>query len=69
MLAGHDTTASSIMWGLFELSRDQVYQQRIREEIAGVRLRMTERNQDQLTMSDLESMKYLTAFIKVFRFV
>lgn len=69
MLAGHDTTASSIMWGLFELSRDQVYQQRIREEIASVRLRMTERNQDQLTMSDLESMKYLTAFIKVFRFV
>lgn len=65
MLAGHDTTASSIMWGLYELSLNQDSQCRIRKEIADVRLRMSERGDDNLTVSDLESMKYFSAFIKV----
>ncbi|GJJ15839.1 hypothetical protein Clacol_010117 [Clathrus columnatus] len=64
MLAGHDTTASSIMWGLYELSRDQVSQQHIREEIANVRLRISQRGDEKLTITDLETMKYLSAFIK-----
>lgn len=65
MLAGHDTTASSVMWGLYELSRHPECQHRIREELSQIRLRMSERGNDTVTMADLESMRYFNAFIKV----
>ncbi|GJJ15876.1 hypothetical protein Clacol_010154 [Clathrus columnatus] len=64
MLAGHDTTGASIIWGLYELSRHQYFQRRIREEIVHVRSRMSERGDSMLTTTDLETMKYLAAFIK-----
>lgn len=64
MLAGHDTTASSVMWGLYELSLNQDIQRRIRKEISDLRLRISERGNDKLSVADLESMKYFSAFIK-----
>ena len=65
MLAGHETTASTMNWVLWELSKDLEYQALCREEIARVRSEVIARGDDDLTLTDLENMPYVTAIIKV----
>ena len=65
MLAGHETTASSMNWLLWELSKDSEYQALCRDEIAQIRSQVIARGDDDFTMADLESMPYVTAIIKV----
>ena len=64
-MAGHETTASTITWGLYELSRNPTVQTKVREEIKATRRRAAQRGDDELTVADLDSMKYLLAVIKV----
>lgn len=64
MLAGHETTASSMNWLLWELSKDLEYQALCRDEIAQIRSQVIARGDDDFTMADLESMPYVTAIIK-----
>ncbi|KAF9021771.1 cytochrome P450 [Hymenopellis radicata] len=59
ILAGHDTTAHSLAWLLYELSRHPEDQDRIRQEILHARSRTTV-----LTSSDYDAMIWLNASIK-----
>ena len=64
-MAGHETTASTITWALYELSRNLAVQTKVREEIKATRRHAAQRGDDELTVADLDSMKYLLAVIKV----
>jgi cytochrome P450 len=64
MLAGHETTASTITWALYELSRRPDFQNNIREEIKSTRAQAAQRD-DELSVAELDSMKYLMALMKV----
>jgi len=63
-LAGHDTTANTTDWILYELSRNLGYQNKIREEIKSTRAAAAERGDLELTIADLDSMKYTLAAMK-----
>ena len=65
MLAGHETTASTMNWLLWELSKDLEYQALCREEITRVRAQVIARGDDDFSVADLENMPYLTAILKV----
>ncbi|GJJ11014.1 hypothetical protein Clacol_005243 [Clathrus columnatus] len=62
--AGHETTASSLNWALYELSRHPEYQTKLRDEIKALRTRVAERGDDEITITDLDSMQYLPALMK-----
>ncbi|KZT63987.1 cytochrome P450 [Daedalea quercina L-15889] len=63
-LAGHETTASMLTWMLYELAKDQEYQSKMREEIALVRDRVSQRGDDEFTVADLDSMSFVIAGMK-----
>jgi len=65
MLAGHETTASSMNWLLWELSKDAEYQALCREEIARIRSEVISRGDDDFSITDLENMPHVVAIIKV----
>ncbi|GJJ11694.1 hypothetical protein Clacol_005930 [Clathrus columnatus] len=62
--AGHETTASSLNWALYELSRHPEYQTKLRDEIKALRTRVAERGDGEITITDLDSMQYLPALMK-----
>jgi cytochrome P450 len=62
LLAGHDTTAYSMSWFLWEIAKHPESQDRIRAEIADLRAR---RGGGQFTITDLDSMTYALAALKV----
>ncbi len=64
-LAGHETTSSTLTFLLYELSRNQEYQIRMREEIRSVRARVTARGGNEFTIEDLESLTLTINAIKV----
>ncbi|GJJ11611.1 hypothetical protein Clacol_005846 [Clathrus columnatus] len=63
-LAGHETTASSLMWTLYELSKHPEWQAKLREEIAKTRSQASERGDTKLTIADFDSMSHLQAVMK-----
>lgn len=65
MLAGHETTASSMNWVLMELAKNPDYQSQVREEITRLRTEVVARGDEDFSMTDLERMPLLTAAIKV----
>ncbi|KAH7884659.1 cytochrome P450 [Phlebopus sp. FC_14] len=64
LVAGHDTTANSLGWLLYELSRHPEDQQRIRDEIRDARARMAARGDEDLVPSDFDNMIFTNAAIK-----
>ncbi len=64
-IAGHETTASTLTFLLYELARNQGYQSRLREEIRGIRAQATVRGCGNFTIEDLDSMTLVTNAIKV----
>lgn len=52
-------------WILYELSRHPKYQAKVREEIILKRARLSQKKQVEVTVTDLDSMHYLNALIKV----
>ncbi|KAH7909501.1 cytochrome P450 [Hygrophoropsis aurantiaca] len=64
LVAGHDTTANSLTWLLYELSKHPEDQRRIRDEIAATRERMEARNDEDFSPADLDSMTFMNAAIK-----
>ena len=64
-LAGHETTSSTLSFLLYELSRNQEYQARMRDEIRSVRARITARGGNEFTIEDLESLTLTMNAIKV----
>ncbi|KAF8509096.1 cytochrome P450 [Gautieria morchelliformis] len=63
-LAGHETTASTTTWALYELSRHPDFQTKIREEIKATRAQASQRGDRELSVADLDSMPYLLALMK-----
>ncbi|KAM5543148.1 hypothetical protein V8D89_003022 [Ganoderma adspersum] len=63
-LAGHETTSSTLSFLLYELSRNQEYQVRMRDEIRSVRARITARGGNEFTIEDLESLTLTMNAIK-----
>lgn len=64
-LAGHETTASTVSWLLYELANHPDFQDKIREEIVQKRSELIARGDPDFSMEDLESMESLQAAIKV----
>jgi cytochrome P450 len=65
LVAGHDTTASSLTWLLYELSKHPEDQQRIRDEIKAARANVEARGDNDLLPSDFNNMDFTNAVIKV----
>ncbi|KAF8510880.1 cytochrome P450 [Hysterangium stoloniferum] len=63
-LAGHETTATSLTWAIYELARNPQYQTLVRDEIKVTRNQATQRGDDELSVADLDSMKYLLSLMK-----
>ena len=68
-LAGHETTSSTLTFLFYELSRNQEYQARMREEIRNVRAQITARGGNEFTIEDLDSLTLTMNAIKVSAFL
>ncbi|KIJ48680.1 hypothetical protein M422DRAFT_247541 [Sphaerobolus stellatus SS14] len=62
--AGHDSTKFSLSWFIYQLSKHPKYQRFIREEIKATHGKAAERGDSELTIGDLDSMKYMLAALK-----
>jgi len=62
IVAGHDTTAATLSWTLWELSKHPEIQVKLRAEIHEHRLRV---GKNEFTSADYDSMPYLNAILKV----
>ncbi|KAL0060042.1 hypothetical protein AAF712_013162 [Marasmius tenuissimus] len=62
IMAGHETSASSLSWLFYELSQRPEHQKRILQEIKSVRERNS--NEGDLSSSELDSMPFFNACIK-----
>ena len=65
LVAGHETTSSTISWILLELARNPEVQSRLRDEIRKTEATVYARGDSQLKAQDLDAMPYLNAVIKV----
>ena len=72
-LAGHETTANTLTWMLWELAKHTEFQYTLRAEIRDERKDINLRNavgtsgSADFTMEDLESMPFLQAVVKASR--
>ncbi|KAI0747630.1 cytochrome P450 [Daedaleopsis nitida] len=62
--AGHETTAVTLSFLLYELARHPRYQERMRKEIQNIRARVTERGDQDFTIEDLDSLSLTVNAIK-----
>jgi hypothetical protein len=65
LLAGYETTATSLSWLLLEIARHTDVQTRLRNEIHEKEREIWARGDVEFTANDFDSMPYLTAVIKV----
>ncbi|KAI4518164.1 cytochrome P450 [Schizophyllum commune Loenen D] len=61
ILAGHETTATTLAWALLELARNPGAQKRLRDEIRTIR---RERDEPELSAETFDAMPYLDAVVK-----
>ncbi|KAF8557928.1 cytochrome P450 [Imleria badia] len=64
LIAGHETTATSISFILLELARSPQVQSRLRDEIRKTEAAVYARGDSQLEVQDVDAMSYLNAVIK-----
>ncbi|KAG0708103.1 cytochrome P450 [Suillus ampliporus] len=64
LIAGHDTTSSTLTWMLYELSKHPEDQRRIRDEIKAARANAEVRGDDDLLPRDFNNMAFTNAVIK-----
>jgi len=58
VIAGHETTANTIAWALYELAKNPEYQEQLRQEIN------TKLTRGDPTCNDLDALLHLNAFMK-----
>lgn len=64
LLAGHETSATTLCWVVLELARHPVIQARLRKEIRETEAAIHARGGSDFTASDLDGMPYLNAVLK-----
>ncbi|KAF4621387.1 hypothetical protein D9613_000522 [Agrocybe pediades] len=64
LLAGHETSATTLCWVLLELARNPDVQKKLRDEIRTTEHAIHARGDDDFTAADLDNMPYLSAVIK-----
>ncbi|KAJ3517646.1 hypothetical protein NLJ89_g370 [Agrocybe chaxingu] len=64
LLAGHETSATSLCWVLLELARNPDIQTKLREEIRATERAIHARGGSDFTAADLDAMSYLGAVMK-----
>ena len=64
-LAGHETTASTLSWLLYELAHKPKFQARVRDEIRAARAQVSARGDSRFNMDDLDGMTTVVNAIKV----
>ncbi|KAF9529748.1 cytochrome P450 [Crepidotus variabilis] len=64
LLAGYETTATSLNWILLEIARHEKVQTRLRQEIHEKEGEIRARGDAEFTAADFDSMPYLTAVLK-----
>ncbi|PBK60601.1 cytochrome P450 [Armillaria solidipes] len=64
ILAGHETTANTLCFGLLEFCKHPEIQQRLRSEIHSTERAIRNDGRTEFTSSDLDSMPYLSAVVK-----
>ncbi|KDR75313.1 hypothetical protein GALMADRAFT_249339 [Galerina marginata CBS 339.88] len=64
LLAGHETSATTLCWVLLELAKNPDVQTKLREEIRKTEREIHARGDNDVTAADLENMPYLSAVIK-----
>ncbi|KDQ63627.1 hypothetical protein JAAARDRAFT_385142 [Jaapia argillacea MUCL 33604] len=64
MLAGYETTSTTLGYFLWELSKHPEWQDRIREEIISTQAKIAARGEQDFTIADMEGMEYLNAALK-----
>lgn len=52
MVAGQETTASTVSWALYELAKKPAFQQRLRDEIHDMKRTIQERGATEFTDAD-----------------
>ena len=62
LFAGHDTTATTLTWYLWELAKHPESQERVRAEIIATRAK---NGGKELSITDLDSMAFTQATLKV----
>ena len=65
LLAGHETSATSLCWVLLEIAKHPDVQKRLREEIRAMEQTVHARGDTDFTAADLDGMVYLSAVVKV----
>ncbi len=55
-VAGHETTAATLSFALYELARHPEYQERMRQEIRAARAKVMARGGGEFTTEDLDSL-------------
>ncbi|KAJ7791744.1 cytochrome P450 [Mycena leptocephala] len=69
MAAGHETTANTLSWSLFELTQHPDVQVKLRAEILAMEQTIRNRGDTEFTYADFEAMPYTIAVMKeTFRF-
>jgi cytochrome P450 len=66
LLAGHDTTASTLTWWLWELAKNPEWQTRVRDKIKTARDRVMQRGDTDFSVTDFEGMAVIHATLKVY---
>ncbi|PIL27013.1 cytochrome P450 [Ganoderma sinense ZZ0214-1] len=66
-IAGHETTAATLSFALYELARHPDYQERMREEIRAARAKVMTRGGTEFTTEDLDSLTLCVNAIKTLR--
>ncbi|KAF9493548.1 cytochrome P450 [Pleurotus eryngii] len=64
MLAGHETTANTLNWTLFELCKQPHIQNKLRAEIWDAEAMLRANGRTQFEVSDFEDMPYMTAVVR-----
>lgn len=64
MLAGHETTANTATWMLYELAKNPSIQGRMRSEIRVAKAKINARGDVDFVATDYDTMPYTTAVMK-----